>query len=530
MINKLSKIGLFYRTVKHLKPIQVIYQVKNRLNKPKALFNYALPVELSVKLDFFPLPEVKQVLAVQEGKYCFDFLNLVQSYSGNIEWNDQLHGKLWNYNLQYVDFLRQEDIASLTRCDILLDLYCKLWSGNVPLEPYPVSLRIMNMIRFLSSYPEHYDKFKEFLYAEIHYISKNLEYHLLGNHLLENAFALLMGSYFFDHGEWKSKASVLLEREMNEQVMADGAHFELSPMYHQIILFRVLEAIQYLPKESKLSDFLNLKAQQMLAWLSNISYKNGSIPHFNDSTEGIAFTSPQLLAMAEKLNIEREGGLRLKESGYRKFVHLECEMFMDVHGIGPEYQPGHAHADTFTFCLSHKGQPVIVDPGISTYNISPQREWQRSTAAHNTVTINGENSSETWSGFRVGKRAIVKVIEDNENAVSAQHSGYEGKGILTKRIFSTFSKGIMIEDFLEGWNEGIVAVSRIHFHPAAIIEELGKNELLINGNIKLGFNSEHSYQLEPYDYSLGYNKLLEGKRLIITLTNSTCNISLTILP
>src|SRR5690606_33605917 len=169
------------------------------------------------------------------------------------------------YNLQYLDFLRQSNIPDQVKLDLLYQLYMGLEKGEVKLEPYPASLRIMNVIRFLSPLQTPDQKLQQWLQAEINYLSQNLEYHLLGNHLLENGFALLMGGHYYANRQWIEVATKLLKAELKEQIMEDGAHFELSPMYHQIILFRVLEAIDYLPKGDSLQPFLQGMASKMLA-------------------------------------------------------------------------------------------------------------------------------------------------------------------------------------------------------------------------------------------------------------------------
>ena len=65
----------------------------------------------------------------------------------------------------------------------------------------------------------------------------NIEYHILGNHLLENGFSLFFGAYYFQDEKFYVKAKKILTDELDEQILEDGAHFELSSMYHQIMLF-----------------------------------------------------------------------------------------------------------------------------------------------------------------------------------------------------------------------------------------------------------------------------------------------------
>ena len=111
------------------------------------------------------------------------------------------------------------------------------------LEPYPVSLRVINWIKFISKHQIRNEKIDAVLYRHIKLLSRNLEFHLLGNHLLENAFALLFGSYYFRDEQLYETSKNLLKSELNEQILKDGAHFELSPMYHKILLSRLLDCI-----------------------------------------------------------------------------------------------------------------------------------------------------------------------------------------------------------------------------------------------------------------------------------------------
>ena len=85
---------------------------------------------------------------------------------------------------------------------------------------------------------------------------------------------------------------------------------------------------------------------------------------------------------------------------------------LDVAPVGPDYLPGHAHADTLSFELSLFGQRVLVNSGTSQYEAGPERSRQRGTAAHNTVIVDGHDSSEVWAGFRVARRASSRGPAD----------------------------------------------------------------------------------------------------------------------
>ena len=183
----------------------------------------------------------------------------------------------------------------------------------------------------------------------------------------------------------------LLISELDEQILNDGAHFELSPMYHQIILSRLLDSINLIKlnnewKKDDLLLFLEAKASLMVSWLKNITYSNGQIPMVNDATYDIAPQSKKLFSYAKDIGITHHQ-VPLSDSGYRKIITNNYELFIDVGNIGPDYQPGHAHSDTFNFELIKQGKAIFVDVGISTYEKTQKDKKERSTHSHNTVKI-----------------------------------------------------------------------------------------------------------------------------------------------
>lgn len=502
----LSRFGKILRTIRYIKPQQALFQVRNRLIKAKAFKHYKCDEQIQLNthdLDFLPLPSIQQYASPSRS---FTFLNLTQTFINEIDWNFQSYGKLWNYNLQYFALINQEGLSEEIRVYWLREFYTKLSLGTVKLEPYPASLRIMNIIRFFSLDKARKTKYVDILinlHAELNWVHSNYEYHLLGNHLLENSFAMLMGSYFFGEKYWENKAFATLEVQLNEQILDDGAHFELSPMYHQIILFRVLEAIDYLPEEAKLFRFLRSKATLMFGWLKQITYSNGDIPHFNDSADGITFTSQELFKLAADLGID-SNEVRLHESGFRKLTNANFELIADVHGISPSYQPGHNHSDHLSFILYFEGKPLIVDPGTSTYNISERRNWERSSMAHNTVTVNNMDQSEVWSGFRVGRRANVKILNESQSEISASA---EYKELLHIRNFSISESSILISDKL---NVGSLAMARFYLHPDIGIKNNNSKSLTLTNGIKVTFEEIDELCISNYEFSEGFNKLASG--------------------
>jgi uncharacterized heparinase superfamily protein len=294
------------------------------------------------------------------------------------------------------------------------------------------------------------EEWLESLALQARWLRRRLEYHLLANHLLANAKALVYAGAFFEGeeaGEWLDKGLEILEKEMPEQILSDGGHFERSPMYHSIVLEDVLDLVNLFggvgdgsADRGEVGQRIALVARKaashsgnMLAFLEGMCHPDGDISFFNDAAFGMAAEPMALVEYAERLGIEvpasQEDGLtHFVETGYVRYQDGPLAAILDVAPVGPDYQPGHAHADTLSFELSLFGQRLFVNSGTSTYEVDEERQRQRSTRAHNTVEIDGENSSEVWKSFRVARRAYPRnldILEAGDQVrVSCEHDGY----------------------------------------------------------------------------------------------------------
>ena len=485
-----SKYIQIFNTVKFLKPKQIYYRLYyfGRARVRRAIGDTPL-LSIPSQSTHIRLQESIHIADCYLGDKEFKFLNLSTKFEQNIDWNYSKHGKLWTYNLNYFDFLSQKNENLRSLIDDFVENSNKIKDG---LEPFPISLRGINWIKYLSSHQIKEQKIDDSLYAQYYILLDNLEYHLLGNHLLENGFSLLFGAYYFEDNKLYTKAKEILIKELTEQILKDGSHFELSPMYHQIMLFRVLDCLNLVKnskwKDKELLEFLKVKAELMLGWIESISYQNGDIPLLNDSANSIAPTTKQLIYYANKLEL-KSNKTPLSTSGYRKFTNDNYESIIDIGDIGADYIPGHAHADTFNFELRIKGKPFIVDTGLSTYETCPRRTLERSTISHNTVEINSKDQSEVWGGFRVANRAYIIDIKEKDDQVEATHNGYKKENIYHSRQWKFEENRVIIKDKI---NKKSNAIARLHFHP-----DITKKEILehLSSSSKLEFG-EYFYSPE----------------------------------
>lgn len=441
----------------------------------------------------------------------FVFLNQKKDFGDTIDWNYLGFGRLWAYNLNYFEFLHQKEMNAQRGKEIIDDFIEQLNSSKVGLEPYPSSLRCINWIRFFSKHGGN-ARYNSVLYKQLLLLKKSKEYHIMGNHLLENGFALLFGAYYFNDKTFYKEAKGILKSQLDEQILDDGGHFELSPMYHSIMLFRLLDCYNLVVNndlfDKELESVLKEKVSKMLSWLNLMTFSNGKFPLMNDAAYRISPTTNELNEYASGLGFSVNRDTLLKDSGYRKLSNKKFELIADIGKVGPDYQPGHAHADTFSFELCVNSRSLIVDTGTSTYEINEKRFYQRSTLAHNTVVVNNANSSKVWSGHRVGKRAKVEVISDTPELLVASHDGYKTFGTNHKRSFKIEKDALRIIDEIS--NEGN---AYLHFSPDEHFSILD-NEI-IGSDFRIELSDFIDIKCIDTQYAPEFNKILNNKCVCI---------------
>lgn len=476
MNGRLSQIGRLWRTVRYLRPVQVYGRLWFRLVRPR--------------LDVSPAPALRRRVgswhhparrpASLVGPDSFRFLNEGGSLAEH-GWDNPAKAKLWRYNQHYFDDLNA--VAAEERIQWHQALIGRWINDNPPAqgsgwEPYPISLRIVNWIKWALAGNVLRGTAIASLAVQTRWLSRRLEWHLLGNHLFANAKALVFAGLFFEGPEaeaWLGQGLRILKREVAEQILADGGQFELSPMYHALAVEDMLDLLNIARTYGR-RDLIKLWRRPltaMVAWLDTLSHPDGHIAFFNDAAFGIAPANAEILEYGRRLGVEYDMSVapvrHLPDSGYLRMSAGQFVLIADLARVGPDYLPGHAHADTLSFELSINGQRVFVNSGTSEYGTGPERQRQRGTAAHNTVMVAGENSSEVWSGFRVGRRArpynVGVAQSDVVLRAQASHDGYRHlpERPAVTRSFELDEKRLVVVDDVTA---STVAEARYHLHPA----------------------------------------------------------------
>ena len=589
----LNKAGRYWHTLRHLRPVQFYGRVWFRYSRPKPDLR-AAPA-LRARAGVWQPPARR--LASMTGPRSFVFLNEPGALD-EIGWDGEQREKLWRYNQHYFDDLNAIDAEARRAWHLAL---IEDWIAHNPpgqgngWEPYPLSLRVVNWVKWALSGGELSPAAVHSLAVQARWLTGRLEIHLLGNHLFANAKALLFAGLFFEGAEadgWRKTALAILAREIPEQFLPDGGQFELSTMYHALALEDALDLLDVtacygggraavggaasdllvggaasdaaMDDCARVRGLLAPRVGAMRHWLRVMCHPDGEIALFNDAAIGIAPSVAELEAYFARCAPDAAApGLKtvehLADSGYIRLtasppvgapagakravdggavvddgtaafaaaaaptggvdasvgapqganrtagsgaavddgmavfaagaaptggidasvgapqganngaILPAAVALLDVARVGPDYLPGHAHADSLSFELSVFGRRLLVNGGTSRYGMSAERLRQRGTAAHNTVVVDGLDSSEVWGGFRVARRAHphgLQVREDGQGVVvRCSHDGYRWLPCRPRhtRQWALHAAELVVDDELAGdYRE---AVAQYRFHP-----------------------------------------------------------------
>lgn len=443
----------------------------------------------------------------------FTFLNHTLTLPAP-DWNERYVGHLWNYQLHY--FSRTVAAARAQRAGRAAEWQScqqqiESWIAQARIgvsdgwDAYPTSLRVVNWIyawTLLSEALPDRDflrRWRTSIYQQLDFLSKHLELHLLANHLLENAKALVIGGLFFADDErgrqWLAEGEHLLWREFDEQVLSDGGHYERSPMYHALALagflecfallraFRMKRGVAWTMPTSEIVRRL----RAMTRFLEAMTYPDGRLALFNDAANTEDARPLPLIEAAARIVGEDAVFHQpvFPETGYYCWFSRDGSerIIVDAGPPSVDYNAAHAHCDLLSYELWLAGRPFIVDSGVHGYGGDRFREYARSTRAHNTVMFDGQEQSELWGTFRLARRAAMLGVEVSGEAQQWSFEGacqpyFDRRLIHRRRILRMTNGEWVIEDTAR---EGRArrAESFIHLHPDISARRLKPDSLTI---------------------------------------------------
>ena len=537
-----TSLSHYFHTLRHLKMRQIVGRIRRRLMRPKADASSPPPVR-ALRRERWQTPAA--VAPRMTGPDTFLFLSREHALA-ETGWDNPEIPLLWRYNLHYFEDLVARGAEKRTPWHAAL---IRRWIVENPpgkgtgWAPYPASLRIVNWIKWLLAGNEPVEGMLHSLAVQTRWLLGNLEWHLLGNHLFANAKALVFAGLFFDEAEaecWWRTGLRILEREIPEQILPDGGQFERSPMYHALACMDMLDMrnlIATLPEERAAREdvctlyrMIDARLPDMLRWLAVMTHPDGNIAFFNDAAFGIAPMTADIVDYGARLGVAvpglpRTGLIHLRESGYIRVMQGDFTILIAVAPVGPDYIPGHAHADTLSFELSVGRQQLLVNTGTSTYEPGPQRACERSTAAHNTVEVAGEDSSEVWAAFRVARRARPFDLDITQTGdgwrISCAHDGYKRlrPPVVHRRRWEVRPGLLRIVDTLEP-AAAHEAAAHWHIHPDIGVEmdaEGSSGTFALPSGGQLRWRSGVSLERRTGSWHPAFGQRVAGEHLVVPL-------------
>lgn len=460
----MSKIARYFATVRYLKPKQIQEQVKKRiLPTPQIPMWEDAKEHTGILLEGIEINALDNCKEFQQRFKPSEILNgsitLIHKtvpFDGTI-WNYQECTPLWNFNLHYFEYGIALASAYQSSKDVhYVDRFINLYNSWMehPVEaswhPYTISLRLRNLLiaqtMFSDALPKEFaNKLDSSVHQQYQYLQKNTEMHLLGNHYFENLATIVVCSLVFGEGGAYDRWFPIFLKEIKEQVLGDGVHFERSLMYHKLILEDIIRVTSLL-KARRMENYKELlpTIQKMLDAMVSLEKGCDRTPLFNDCGDNVAKPAIALTATCDQLfgmkpTIQDD----FKIAGYYKLYTAVMAVFVDAGSIGPDYIPGHAQCDALSFELFYRGEPVFVNSGTGKYQ-GECRKWYRSTAAHNTVQINDHEQSDCWGEHRVGKR--LHNIEANRISDGLKCKCINQFGEEHKRLYKIVENGMTVID------------------------------------------------------------------------------------
>jgi hypothetical protein len=459
-MNGMEKAYLYWNTVRRLKPVQIRYQIENRIRRDRKKKYIdavdALPVPKKRNAVRLLMPELDCGSGYLK-RFPVDRLMLGEvtllheSHALGKEWKVPAASHLWNYNLHYLEFLiplavryvNTGEEACFAKWKELAEGWLGQSSGD-SLEPYPISMRIPNLLICMELLEEKLNgtKLEEKLWASVYrqyrYLLLTQEKALLANHYFENLKAIVISALLFEETDIYHKYFDLFLKEIEEEILPDGLHFERSLMYHKIILEDILRVYKALRSVHRIGDAQKLipAIRMMASAMMYLEQGFERTPLFNDAGNNVSKDKDALLravagfcsdnlpvpmfgilsdsreiaawkisnALPDENGKQREAITEgFEASGYFKMYYGEIALLFDCGEIGPSYMGGHAHNDCLSFELCVKGRFLFVNSGTGQYQ-GGLRPFFRSTAAHNTVMIDSCEQSELWGEHRAARR------------------------------------------------------------------------------------------------------------------------------
>jgi len=432
-----------------------------------------------------------------------------------VDWSPRLASRLdgsWRARLHYMEYLEAAD-------DRLFEALIEDWlGGNRPHDgdaaryswrPFNLSIRVVVWLQQLALRrarlkPSLVDRMAASLAHQLAYLERYLETDLRGNHLIKNIKALIWAGAAFNGSaaeRWRRRGEALLSGELDEQVLADGMHYERSPAYHCQVFADLMECRQVLSSGAPVKGRLDACLARMAAALRHLAHPDGLVAAFNDGGLFMAYPPAVCLAAYGGVGAPAEGPFALPDAGYFGCRRGGDYLIVDCGPLAPDYLIGHGHGDILSFEWSLQGRRIIVDQGTFQNLSGPERTQSRATVSHNTLALAGDNQGDFYGAHRCGRRPqpVVHRWAPSPDGfiLEGSHNGYRHlpASPIHRRRFTAAAHRLTVDDRIDGAHPG--AVGGFLLHPDCKVDSDGRQALIRNGPVHIRLSASLPLRIVP---------------------------------
>ncbi|MEO1525419.1 MAG: alginate lyase family protein [Planctomycetota bacterium] len=410
----------------------------------------------------------------------FQFLNeqrcLVSGNDRAMDWNPNAP-RLWRFHLQCHEYLPElaDHEGAKIAYDVLQSWLDAPRHRSPTLDPdawhpFCISRRLPAWLSLLADHDppdELSDRIWSSIAGQVSWLSRNCEWDLGGNHLLENLTSLLLADCFLEI-EPASDLGFVLERilgELDEQILPSGEHFERTPTYHALMMVCVAECAEALdfanrPEKEKVVSTL----RRMASFTEWIRQPDGHLPLLGDSARDETPDVSGMLRWALAFAPSERHHPEISDYWIAETERKDRLLF-DVGPIACDHLPAHGHADLTQLVASIGGRDAIVDTGNYDYETSEIRRHCRSTEAHNVM--HWRQQCDLWSTFRMGRRGHPVSSQAGSTSdwtwKAVCHDAYPA--LAGRVVVANTERWIVIDWADADPKDKDTLTSRLHWHP-----------------------------------------------------------------
>jgi len=435
----LPPLGLVLRTTRHLRPQQLLGQLAHRLAGPAR--DPARPRAPGIT---GLAPCIDPQALSPEGRPTPDGIVLVgrPPHDPRHQGWDPDASPLWTYTLHYHGWIGHPAVSPADALATLDDWIVEHPRG-AGWEPYPTSLRVLHWLGWLHRHgaalqTHALERLLASLAAQLEHLAAHVEVHIDGNHLWTNLVALVAGGLALRGplpDRLLSRFEARLIATVRDQLAGDGVHGERTPTYHCLLTEQLAVLLPFArARRPRLAEALAPAASAMFGALPAFTHPDGDVALWGDSQRDAPVTPARL---AERFGRPLPlGHADAPVSGFSRRRYGPFTLMWNRGDVGLPHQVGHVHGDALALELSLGATRILVDAGVGTYDIGPQRSYARSTAAHCTVGVGPglTDQHELWASHRIGARARCETLVCAEDRLEGRVHGYASPSAHRRRI------------------------------------------------------------------------------------------------